>query len=95
MVCSDGMGPMSYRTTFALDRGTVERLKRLSVVWHISQAGVVRRAIALADEAASSDADPAGMLRTLHESGDLLVREQAEKYLGQVSEGRQFWRDDG
>jgi hypothetical protein len=95
MVCCDGMKVMAYRTTFALDKGTIERLKRLSGTWHVSQAEVVRRAIAFADEKAKAETDPAAVLRTLHKSGKLLVREQAEEYLSEVDENRRSWRGEG
>jgi Arc/MetJ-type ribon-helix-helix transcriptional regulator len=95
MVCYDGMKQMIYRTTFALDNGTVERLKHLSGAWHVSQAEVVRRAISLADEKAKAETDAAAALRTLHKSGKLLVREQAEEYLAEVHENRRSWRGDG
>lgn len=88
------MREMAYRTTFALDRGTVGRLKRLSGVWHVSQAEVVRRAIALADEKAKRETDAVDALRALHASGQLLLREQAEAYLTQVDESRRSWRGD-
>ena len=88
------MKSMTHRTTFALDRGTVDRLKRLSGIWHVSQAEVVRRAIALADEKAKAETDAATALRALHKSGKLLVREQAEAYLAQVDDNRRSWRGD-
>ncbi len=95
MVCSDGMKHMTCRTTFALDRGTVGRLKRLSTIWHVSQAEVVRRAIALAEEKANAETDAASALRSLHKSDKLLVREEAEEYLAQVREDRRSWRGEG
>ena len=94
MVCFYGMKEMIYRTTFALDKGTIGRLKRLSRVWHVSQAEVVRRAIALADEAAANKIDPATLLKTLHKSGKLLTHEQAKEYLSQIHNDRQSWRGE-
>jgi len=94
MVWFDGMKQMTYRTTFALDKGTMGRLKRLSTAWHVSQAEVVRRAVALADEKAKKETDAAAVLRSLHKSGKLLVREEAESYLADVNEGRRSWRGD-
>lgn len=52
MVRCGGMKRMIHRTTFALDSETLGRLRRLSKAWRVSQAAVVRRAIAAADEAA-------------------------------------------
>ena len=94
MVCCDGMKTMTYRTTFALDRGTVERLKHLSGTWHVSHAEAVRRAIALADEKAKAETNAADVLRSLHKSGKLLVREEAEAYLAEVDANRRSWRGD-
>ena len=88
------MKAMTYRTTFALDKGTVGRLKHLSGVWHVSQAEVVRRAIALADEKEKAETTAADVLRSLHKSGKLLVREQAEEYLAEVDDNRRSWRGD-
>ncbi|NQU41463.1 MAG: hypothetical protein HQ523_16060 [Lentisphaerae bacterium] len=88
------MKHMTYRTTFALDKGTMGRLKRLSGAWHVSQAEVVRRAIALAEEKVTAETDAADVLRALHESGKLLVREQAEAYLTETRESRRSWRGD-
>ena len=94
MVWSDGMKEMTYRTTFALDKGTVGRLRHLAGLWHVSQAEVVRRAVALAEEKAEADANGADVLRSLHDSGRLLVREEAEAYLAEIDEGRRTWRGD-
>ncbi len=88
------MKVMAFRTTFALDKGTVGRLRRLAGAWHVSQAEVVRRAVALADETVKDEADAASALRELHQSGSLLVREKAEEYLTEVSKSRQAWRGE-
>ncbi len=45
----DGMKEMTHRTTFALEAAAARRLKRLAAVWQISQAEVVRRAVAMAE----------------------------------------------
>jgi len=88
------MKAMKYRTTFALDKGTVVRLKHLSNIWKTSQAEVVRRAIALADQAALAESDPVSTLRALHNSGNLIAREDAEEYLAQIHEDRQSLRGE-
>ena len=85
---------MTYRTTFALDNRTIDRLKHLAGTWHISQAEVVRRAIALADEKATTETDTTALLRAIHKSGKLLAREQAEEYLADIHENRLSWRGD-
>jgi hypothetical protein len=42
------------KTTFSLDTQTVETIKRLSALWHISKSEVVRRSIA---QSASAQVD--------------------------------------
>ena len=88
----DGMKEMTHRTTFALDTATARRLKQLAATWQVSQAEVVRRAVAMAEEAHHGSQDPASLLRALHASGKGLAREQAEAYLAQVREDRRSWR---
>jgi predicted transcriptional regulator len=93
MVCRYGVAIMTQRTTFALDRDTMKRLKRLSSKWHVSQAEVVRRAIADAEKRPEEEApDPVAMLNELHAAGRGLVREKAESYLAEVSADRATWR---
>lgn len=84
---------MSYRTTFALDRVTAKTLKRLAGVWRVSQAEVVRRAVAQADMAAvAAKPNPVALLRDLHAAGDGLDAKQAEAYLTDVRKTRGLWR---
>ena len=92
MVCCYGMKTMSYRTTFALDKGTAGRLKRLSGLWQTSQAEVVRRAVAMADEAEAASDHPTAALRALHDSGRLVAREEAEEYLASLQKERESLR---
>ncbi len=70
------------------------RLKRLAVVWQVSQAEVVRRSVAQADALAITKEDRASALRTLHRAGNTLVRETAEEYLEQAREARHDWRGE-
>jgi predicted transcriptional regulator len=87
------MSTMIHRTTFALDRETVHRLKRLASVWQVSQAEVVRRAVANAAEAVQTvRPDPVAMLQKLHASGGGLVAETAERYLAEARQDRHAWR---
>lgn len=56
---------MTHRSTYALDRDTVEAIRRLSARWKVSKAEVVRRAIrGLAEQAdnASDDLTPADVV---------------------------------
>lgn len=59
------MPSMTHRSTYALDRDTVEAIRRLSVRWKVSKAEVVRRAIrGLAEQAdnAGDDLTPADVV---------------------------------
>lgn len=86
---------MTQRTTFALDRDTVQRLKRLSERWSVSQAEVVRRSVAQAELGpTTAPPDPTALLKSLHERGRGLVREKAESYLAQVRADRAKWRGE-
>jgi predicted transcriptional regulator len=86
------MKEMTHRTTFALDQATARRLRRLAAVWQVSQAEVVRRAVALAENKDRGDKDAAFLLREFHASGKGLVKEKAEEYLAQVRNDRTAWR---
>jgi hypothetical protein len=93
MVCGDGMAVMTNRTTFALDAETIRRLKRLAARWQVSQAEVVRRAVAQADGQPDPQmSDAVTMLFQLQESSERMDAEQAELYLRQVRADRRKWR---
>ena len=84
---------MTHRTTFALDSATAARLKRLAATWRMSQAEVVRRAVAQAESAVpAAKPDPIAALKELHASGQGLDPRTAAAYLAQVREGRRRWR---
>lgn len=90
---SNGMALMTYRTTFALDRDTVHRLKRLATCWDVSQAAVIRRAVAMAEEQLyAGERDVASILEDLHQAGGGLVREDAESYVVESAANRKTWR---
>ncbi len=88
----DGMKTMTHRTTFALDQETAGRLRRLSAAWQVSQAEVVRRALAMAETSGPRSEDASSLLRELHDSGGGLVRESAENYLSAIRADRKQWR---
>ena len=89
------MQTMTHRTTFALDRATAVRLKRLAALWHVSQAEVVRRSLEQAEKLVESQKpDPVAMLRRLHEKGGGLDRKKADAYLAEVHEDRKHWRGE-
>ena len=84
---------MTHRTTFALDGKTAHRLQHLASLWRVSQAEVVRRAVAQAEsDATSARPDPIAMLKALHDSGQGLKPKVAEAYLAEVREDRKCWR---
>ena len=84
---------MSHRTTFALDEATARRLRKLAALWKVSQAEVVRRAVAQAEaDAKQSRPDPVAMLRALHAKGGGLDGKQADAYLAEVRADRKKWR---
>jgi len=87
------MKQMTHRTTFALDETTASRLKRLASLWRVSQAEVVRRAVAQAESAAcAAKPDPVALLKELHAAGQGLDAEVADAYLTEVREDRRNWR---
>ena len=89
----DGMSMMTYRTTFALDEATAQRLKRLAALWQVSQAEVVRRAVAQAEaDPKLNRPDPVAMLRDLHAQGRGLDPKKANAYLAEVRADRKRWR---
>jgi hypothetical protein len=93
MVCSDGMAGMTHRTTFTLDEATVRRLKRLASRWQVSQAEVVRRAVAQAEvQPDPLPGDPVTLLLQLYESDQEIDPKKIESYLAEVYADRKRWR---
>jgi len=86
-----GMAVMEHRTSFALDETTIIKLRKLSSLWRVSQAEVVRRAIekAEADALAETKAMVAH-LRSYHAEGGLAA-ERANAYLQEVAGNRADW----
>lgn len=88
---------MIHRTTFALDGKTIRRLKDLAAHWKVSQAEVLRRALADAEARVRSESvkpNPAVMLRDLFASGNGLDPEKAGAYIAEVYEDRKHWRGE-
>lgn len=85
---------MTHRTTFALDKTTARRLKRLAARWKVSQAEVVRHSVEQAEKAAAvpEKPDPVAMLRAYHAKGGLDPA-RAKKWLKEIREDRKRWRD--
>ena len=87
------MPTMTHRTTFALDKATARRLKRLAVQWKVSQAEVVRRSVEQAEkQAVNEKPDPIALLRAYHAKGGLDPA-RADKWLEEIREDRKRWRD--
>jgi predicted nucleic acid-binding protein/predicted transcriptional regulator len=83
------MPVMSHRTTFALDKATAKRLKRLAALWRVSQAEVVRRSVAQAEATAmAAKPDPLTLLRDLHAAGHGVDSAEASTYLRELREDR-------
>ena len=91
LVLYAGMAIMIHRSTFALDETTTKRIRSLAALWQVSQAEVIRRAVAHA-EAPPPKPDPVAMLRQLHDSGQGLTATDAQAYLADVRRDRQQWR---
>jgi hypothetical protein len=86
---------MVHRTTFALDKATFIRLKRLSIRWQVSQAEVVRRSLEEAERRAEGEKpDPAAVLREFFTLGQGLDSEKAGAYIAEVYEDRKRWRGE-
>ena len=86
---------MTYRTTFALDKETRRRLKKLSDQWDVSQAEVVRRALSQAEKMEGIDTtDAVTVLKDLYASGKGIAREAGEKYIAEVRTARKHWRGE-
>ncbi|MFP4267043.1 MAG: ribbon-helix-helix protein, CopG family [Spirochaetaceae bacterium] len=85
------MSYMSKRATFALDEETVQRIKKLAGLMNISQAEVVRRAVALAEEKVNETEElKIERIETYHKKGGIAA-EKAEEYLAEVRDNRSFW----
>ena len=88
---------MIHRTTFSLDSQTVETIKKLSALWKVPQAEVVRRSIA---QSASDLADKKEIIKQLQDywrensSTPAYNTRQLEDYLLQVAEDRKSWRKE-
>ncbi|MGE4182017.1 MAG: hypothetical protein AB7J34_19510 [Limisphaerales bacterium] len=88
------MQTMTHRRSFALDQATAGRLKRLALLWQVSQAEVVRRAIAQAENSSIGKIpDPIRMLQELHASGKGLEPRTARAFLADVRADRKRWRN--
>ena len=87
----EGMPNRVHRTTFALDEVTAGYLQKLASLWQVSQAEVIRRAVAKAEaNAMVGKPDPVVMLRKLHSAGQGLKTKPANAYLAKVRANRKW-----
>ncbi|MBN2874003.1 MAG: hypothetical protein JXM71_02815 [Spirochaetales bacterium] len=85
------MAVMEHRTSFALDETTIIKLRKLSRLWRVSQAEVVRRAIESAEAEALAETGVAlSRLQSYHAEGGLAA-ETANAYLREVAAHRANW----
>lgn len=82
---------MTERTTLTFDKETRQLLQTLAARWQVSQAEVVRRAVARAEEAERLASDPVADLLAFHAQGGLDA-ELLSGYLEQLNEDRAHWR---
>jgi hypothetical protein len=83
---------MTYRTTFALDEVTAQRLKRLATRWNVSQAEVVRRAVARSEQAEEAPKpDRISLLKAYHAKGGM-DQKRADEWIKEIEEDRKHWR---
>lgn len=87
---------MTYRTTFALDEATAQRLNRLAHRWKVSRAEVVRRAVKRAESDRDvPPSDPLSMLQSLHARGGGIDKARADRWIREIREDRKRWRGSG
>lgn len=87
-----GMLSSKHRTSFALDPETIDRLRRLSARWQVSQAEVVRRAIEIAENQDRDEGiEVREQLQSYRASGRMKP-DEADAYLEEVREDRRQWR---
>ncbi len=94
MVSRYGMAQMNRRTTFALDEITIQRLKTLSEILHISQAEVVRRAVEQAERDLHQRTQHKIQLLQRYVEKKGISSSEADAYLMQVAKERNHWRGE-
>ena len=85
------MANTTQRATFSLDERTLQRIRQLASLWHVSQAEVIRRAVADAEPGVAPDS--VAMLNELHSVGAGLSAAKAKAYLVDVRKDRKQWRE--
>jgi predicted transcriptional regulator len=85
------MAVMEHRTTFTLDETTIRRLKELAQRWRVSQAEVVRRAVAQAEADFYRARGALGERLRGYQAAGTLGAAAANRYLEEVAEQRADW----
>ncbi len=88
------MNKTKYRTSFALDEATTERIQRLTRRWGVSQAEVVRRAVRLAADQSEKESSDVRERVARYRSSRRITAEQANEFLQRVAEDRGSWGRD-
>lgn len=91
MVYNYGMNKMNTRATFALDDATIQRLKKLALLWHVSQAEVVRKAIKMAEYTTEQQKQEKLQYLYRYHKKNGLSAEIADAYLQAVKKDRSEW----
>jgi len=60
---------MTHRKTFIVDEATANRIKRLEALWQVTQTEVLRRALALAEDASAPNESTAPPIQADLEAG--------------------------
>jgi predicted transcriptional regulator len=85
------MANMTERTTLTFDKETRQRLQILAARWQVSQAEVVRHAVARVEEAERMASDPVADLLAFHAHAGLDAA-QVLGYQEELQEDRTRWR---
>lgn len=90
MAITSDMAKMTIRSTFALDRETVENLERLAKKWGVSKSEALRRVVdaAACVEEVDAAADALAALEELQERL-ALTEEQADAWIREIRAQRE------
>jgi hypothetical protein len=80
--------PPAIKSTFSLDRVTIERIDSLAERWHVSKTEVLRRAVRNADERIALDAEE--RLEAMRKLQESLARRKVDfaKWKKTIHDGR-------
>ena len=80
------------RTSFALDGETISAIRRLSRIWGVSQAEVVRRAVKRAAEQTESEELSVRERLESYRAESPLTQRDTDQFLRDIDEDRERWR---